>query len=93
MGHGLDMKEIVTRSLAGKRNVSLLLIAQRGYGTYPAPWWKRNQISFPRIKQLGLKLTTHVRIVPKLRIIGALNQKITFLHGIHRDYIALNMTR
>jgi hypothetical protein len=67
-------------------------LSREALGPSQPPVQRVTEFPSPEVKQPGVKLTTHVYLVPRLRIIGALSQKIIFFHGMHRQNIAMNMT-
>jgi hypothetical protein len=72
-GYGLDVRGSRVRFPAGAGNFSLHHRVQNGTGTHPASYPMGTRGSFPGGKAAGgVKLTTHLHIVSRSRLRGAI---------------------
>jgi hypothetical protein len=72
LGCGLDDRGSRVWFLAGAGNFSLHHRIQNGSGAHPASYSMGIRGSFPGVKRPGVKLTTHLHLVPKSRMSGAI---------------------
>jgi hypothetical protein len=72
LGYGLDDRSSRVRFLAGAGSFSLHHRVQNGSRTHPASHPMGARDSFPGGKAAEMKLTTHLHLVPRSRMRGAI---------------------
>jgi hypothetical protein len=77
MGCRLDDQGIRVRFQTGPKELSLLYSVQMGSGVHTASYPIGTEGTFPAVK-----LTTHLLLVPKLRIVELYLHSTTHLHSV-----------
>jgi hypothetical protein len=69
-----------------KRFFSLLHDVQTGSGVHPASYTVGTRASFQKLSGRGMKLTTHLHLVPRSRILEQYLDSPMRLHGVVLQY-------